>query len=121
MTYPLQRKRKPQTLLTDEEYDVQNALHEYTDDPDEVDFHDFVPTTVLYQVYRDYAAHFATDPYAPPTLTIRQFGAALLRVFPNLDEIDPQTKKNANRVQRRVNGKRVWGYQNFKGPLSIRR
>jgi hypothetical protein len=107
-------------MLTGEEEDVARALREYTADPEQVHPADFVPTSVLYQAYRDYVGQFTRYPDDPATLNTRQFGAALLRVFPDLDEWDEDLKRNPNRVQRRYHGKKKWGYLGVKGPLSIR-
>jgi len=106
--------------MAPEEEDVAAALREYTTDPDVVTPRDFVPTHMLYQLYRDYVARYASDPDAPKPLNNRSFGAALIRVFPDLDEKDPETRCNPNRVRRIYNGKQCWGYMGIKGPLSIK-
>lgn len=118
--YPLERSKKPTDILLPEEEDVQRALREYTADPNESHPADFVPLKVLYRVYRDYIGQFIRYPDDPDTLSIRQFGAALLRVFPELDDYDPDIKRNPNKVQRRYHGKKAWGYIGLSGPLSVR-
>ena len=118
MGYDLRRGMKPENSLTEEEFDVQQALREYTADPDVAHPNDFVPTEVLYRIYRDYAARFASDPDAPKPLTKRQFGAALLRVFPDLDERDPELGDCICHVRRTYDGKLKCGYRGLSGPLS---
>lgn len=119
MVYDTRRKAKPAEALTPEEEDVQRALHEYTADPTRVSPADFVPISVLYSVYRRYVGQFVRYPDDPDTLNLRSFGAALLRVFPDLDDWDPDLKQNPNKVRRTYHGKRMWGYMGMWGPLSI--
>ena len=107
-------------MLEEEEKDVARALSEYTTDTREVHPDDFTPIRVLYQTYRDHIARFLNDPTSPDPLDIRSFGAALMRVFPDLDDYDPAIGGNPNKVRRRYHGKKMWGYMGLKGPLSLR-
>lgn len=120
MVYDLRRSRKDEEQLTPEEEDVRRALQRYTDDPDKADpLRDFVPTRELYRTYREYLAGCQRFPDDPDQLTIRQFGAALLRVFPHLAEIDPDTGRPYAKAQRRINGRREWGWTGLRGPGTL--
>jgi hypothetical protein len=118
--YDLRRKAKPEDWLTEEEEDVRHALSEYTANPLKVNARDFVPTQVLYGVYRRWVAQFVRYPDDPDTLSLRQFGAAFLRVFPDLDDYDPEIGRNPNQVRRMYHGQQLWGYMGLRGPLSVR-
>lgn len=121
MPYDNRRSRKLPEVFTPEEEDVAAALREYTADPDKTDARDFMPSKLLYQIYREYVAHTSNDPGSPGMLGPAQFGAALIRVFPDLDDWREPGQRLCNaKVRRRINKKRVWGYQGMKGPLSIR-
>jgi hypothetical protein len=110
MGYENRRTKKWPDHLTVEEEEVQQALDQagYERDPNAI--HSFVPTAVLYQVYRDYIAglrfrNLGDD--MPVDLTTRQFGAALRRVLDLTDE---------EKVFRSYHGKRMRGYLTIVGP-----
>jgi hypothetical protein len=109
--YDNRRSAKDPDRLTPEEFEVQQALNkaEYRFDPYQVQM--FVPTKVLFQVYRRYIAglRYRGDGYdVPVDLSIRQFGAALNRVYP-----EPE------KVRRTWHGKRCWGYLGIIGPETL--
>jgi hypothetical protein len=113
--YYLKKRRRPEDDLTPEEQEVQRALSDYVHLDNGASITDFVPTRILYQLYREYRVRF-TDEYSDAVeLTPRQFGAALCRVYPHLDD-----DREAHRVRREYAGKRMWGYIGLKGPLSIK-
>jgi hypothetical protein len=119
MGYDLRRSKKEDDYLTPEEEDVQRALKDYTDDFDLVDeVHDFVPTRILYETYLAFIHQSRRFPDDPETLTLRQFGAALLRVFPNLAETD--WTGESSRRRHMVDGRREWGYLGLRGPRSVK-
>lgn len=122
MPYHLQRSRKDPDVLTPEEQDVAQALRVYKTLDQGADVNDFVPTFVLYRVYRDYVARFTHPSEQVGTLTIRQFGAALVRVIPHLEEADWDGKKwkPVYKAQRQYHGRKCWGYCGLKGPDSLR-
>lgn len=112
MSYELRRSRKPTDTLTDEEWEVAQALKEYIWQPDQR--LDFTPIMEMYNCYRRYVGRQAyRDPFTQ-TLSVRQFGAALQRIYP-FDEEGP----NPFKVRRTYHGKRVWGYLGLVGPLTI--
>jgi hypothetical protein len=93
--------------LTAEERDVRAALKGYAGSGAGTDW---VPTTVLYRIYRHWHAQQnrpSFDPLGPSRLTPRQFGAALRRAFPG-----------TRRVRRRSAKRATWGYT-LAGPLSL--
>jgi hypothetical protein len=113
MPYNLRRKSKHPSRLTPEEDDVQTALAFYTDEEGKADLRDFVPTRILWETYEAWINQFVRTPEDPATLTRRQFGAALARVFPELED-------RSRRVKRTYEGRVEWGYVGLKGPRSIR-
>lgn len=97
---------------TPEEEMVLTALKHYCFDRDKTTVQDFTPTIALYEAYRKYANDFDLGTNdCPELLNPTQFGVALRRVF----HLDPQDK-----VQRRINGRRVAGYVGVTGPESVR-
>jgi len=108
--YQMQRRRKDEYTLTDEECDVAEALKAYSIDPEQPTH--FVSVPQLYRLYLAYVAGLRMQD--PGTILGRRaFGAALRRVFP-LDEEGPDPYY----VQRTVNGVRSRGYLGLVGPLS---
>lgn len=106
--------------LTDEEWEVQQALKDYRWEPDRDDA--FVPTRVLYQVYRQFVGGLQWREAGTSTLSMQQFGVALSRVYPFHDEgpdagSDPS--RPPNRVRRTWHGKRMWGYLGLVGPETV--
>lgn len=121
MVYDPRRERNDwRTFLLPEEEDIQRALKDYTADPDKAHPDDFVPTKVLHDTYCRYARQMAGDPDTPPPLNISSFGAALMVVFPDLDNRDPETGHNDSKVRRTYHGKPMWGYRGIVGPESVR-
>lgn len=108
MPYPMHRKLKP-GRLTDEECAVREALREYDFEPENSTLADFVPTSVLYQRYRQHVVKSLDETLV--LLTPGQFGLALQRVF----DVDLDRKH-----RRRVCGKAVNGYAFVRGPGSVR-
>ena len=109
--YDNRRCVKSPTRLTVEEFEVQQAMIRggYEHDPYRTTA--FVPTAVLFQVYRRYIGTLrfrGDDQDTPVDLGLRQFGAALNRVW---DE--PQ------RARRSWHGTRRWGYLGVVGPESL--
>jgi hypothetical protein len=95
--------------LTPEEEDVTKALWEYN--TAEARRADWVPVPILYRVYRSWYAHhhrgcFEQD--KPECLTIRQFGRAVNRIFPDV-----------KRCKRRYAGREHYGFSHLAGPLVI--
>jgi len=96
--------------LSPEEFEVRESIAEAGYTFDEMDLESFVPTDVLYRVYRNWITarqQFRLQQDEPPDdLNPRQFGAALNWVF------DLEDRK----VRRRWHGKKKWGYLGFTGP-----
>lgn len=122
MTYDLREHRKNPDYLTPEEFEVQAALKEAGYKWDENELRSFIPTRVLYQVYR---RHIAGKTYrhldGVEDLTLSQFGAALGRIYPGLNERgdtrDSRGRpRSMRRVKRRWRGVSAWGYVGFTGP-----
>jgi hypothetical protein len=108
---------KPEDRLTDEELEVSDALIEYRLDtslPASVQCRTFVPVKVLYRVYRE---HVAGRQYREPgvrTLNHLEFGAAIRRIFPLVEDgPDPFF------VRRSYHGRAEWGYLGLTGPECI--
>lgn len=118
MPYESRRCRKAETL-TAEETEVEKALVHYETvlDNGDIDLTEFVPTRVLYATYRHFRAdrlarcsQYVVDPDLEPVpLTVRQFGAALRRVWPDME---------AYHVRRRCHGVQVRGFVGVRGPDS---
>lgn len=106
--------------LTDEEWEVQQALKDYTYNPE--DIRAFVPTRVLYATYRRHAAQQQFRDPTTATLTQQQFGVALGRVF-GFKELgvvaNDDYGRHPNRVRRTWHGKQMWGYLGLVGPETI--
>lgn len=100
---------KDEFELVGEEQDVQQALREYH--VDDLAVNVFCPIEALYTEYRKMVDRRPEQPPGRTILTKQYFGAALRRVF-DLDEAD--------KGQRRVGGKRVWGYYCLVGPASVK-
>jgi hypothetical protein len=118
VTYRLQRRLKSDEYLTPEEVDVKSALRDYVSFSDGATVSDWCPLAPLYRQYLESIADRPYDPEGPDRLNIRQFGAALLRVYPDLDALDEKGNR-VYRVQQTVAAKRVWGYLGLKGPHSL--
>jgi len=114
--YSLRRSAKSNEKMAPEEVDVLAALKLYTDNTEDgrADLFDFVSTKVLYERYIKHYDQWVDTWDAPERLSIRQFGAALRRVFPELESDETR------RVRRRYAGRMAWGYIGMKGPESIR-
>jgi len=108
----MQKRQKEQDFLTPEEVDVQQALKAYTVAEDLSFSADWVSTTQLYETYRRWFEKRPWFPDDPELLTVREFGAALRRVFPVFEEDDER------RLQVTINGKRIWGFTGVSGPGS---
>ena len=94
--------------LTPEEQDLAAALRDYSDRPEDgASGATWVPTEVLRRLYMHWRGwhRWRYDPEAPARLTKRQFGRAVVRVFPN-----------AARRRRRASGRLQWGYAHLIGP-----
>lgn len=113
-TYPTQKYLKPRYRLTPEEEEVRQALIQYSDDPDQASLSDFTPSEVLFDTYMNHVNQYARTFKDPAILTRSQLGAAVRRVFANL-EAYPHLYG-----QRTVNGTRVCGFAGLKGPESTR-
>lgn len=103
--------RTQSDVLTDEEWEVQQALVEYKWEPDNLLA--FTPTRVLYRLYRQYIAGISFRE-TETTLSRQQFGVALRRVYPFEDE-GPDPYK----VRRRWHGRKMNGYLGLVGPETI--
>jgi len=112
--------RNRSDYLTDEEIEVQQALKDYEWQPD--NHQAFVPTRVLYQVYRRYIAQLAWREPTTTNLSMQQFGVVLGRLFPFEDEgvmANERPGRHPNRVRRTYHGRRMWGYLGLVGPETI--
>jgi hypothetical protein len=94
---------------------VRQALSGYSDDPEGAEPTDFTPTAVLYAAYCAWCNSFDVFGRDSRFLSVREFGAALVRVFPNLDD----GFRGSTRTRRRVNGVLTYGYCGLKGPGSV--
>lgn len=110
MKYQLQRKGKPAECWLPEEQQVFEALRAFTFDPERTRITDFTPTRVMYETYRQFVDSTPDRPDAPEVLNLKQFGAALNRVF-RLDD--------SRWSRRHVGGRRVNGYIFVRGPGSV--
>jgi hypothetical protein len=114
MSYQMQKRRKDSNFLTPEELDVQEALKVYKTVDHGADYFDWVSSDQLYETYRAYFNSRLHQPDDPELLKIREFGAALRRVFPEFEDDDER------RVKVTINGKRRWGFTGINGPGSVR-
>jgi hypothetical protein len=87
---------------------VKAALGDYAFD---AEFTDFVPTSVLYDAYKRYAARLnASERESSSVLNPTQFGVAIRLAF----SIDPDRS-----CRRHYNGRKMMGYCNVRGPGSV--
>src|SRR5688572_17272227 len=95
-----------------DEQEVRAALAKYTDAEGKADHHDFIPTRILHQLYRDWRARTFQrhDPTMPRPLNLNEFGVVLRHVF-----------RRAKRKLRQYHGQgQLPGYCNVAGPLAVR-
>ena len=123
MGYDPRRSQKCEDFLTEEEEDVMRALSDYTMDPAKgASTDDFVSIDALYQRYLDYMRFYCNDPDSGEPMDRRCFGAALRRVFPELEDNDPDARhpQSSYKVRRMYDGRRRWGYFHMLGPESVK-
>ena len=90
---------------------VFDALKGWSFDPSKATILDFVPTRILFELYRAHAREFDyTASEEAVVLNATQFGVALRRVF----DISAD-----RRVMRTYQGRKEYGYYYVKGPGSI--
>ena len=99
------------SALIDDVRDVREALREYTDDPTMgVTDADWVPTEILYPIYRRWVARYRNRVgWRLRYLSRADFGTVLRRVFPR-----------ARRSRQWQRGRGLWGCCHLSGPGSRR-
>ena len=97
--------------MSPEEEHVFDALKQWSFEPSKATVLDFVPTRVLFELYRAYVSQFDyTASGEVSVLNATQFGVALRRVF----DISPDRRTKCVYA-----GRREVGYRFVKGPGSI--
>jgi len=121
MTYRISDPyRDRMDMLTDEEWEVQQALEVYEFQPENE--RAFVPTRVLYAAYRRSIAQRQFRDPMTTVLSQQQFGVALGRVFSFKETglvANEEGGRHPNRVRRTWHGQRMWGYLGLVGPETI--